>query len=128
MEFLGLGRAASQQPDGAEDVEEELEVFRLPVLGDVHGEVEVVGYARKPIGWIPSVRGWLLKSAWPEKAGEGEQEAGAEGQGSGCCASRTASGGCSSVHQPDHGEETEIGADRQQQEREGGAHPWLTPL
>lgn len=39
MELLGLGRAALEEPDGAEDVEEELQVLRLPVLGDVDCEV-----------------------------------------------------------------------------------------
>jgi hypothetical protein len=35
---LRLGRPALHQPDREEDVEEELQVLRLPVLHDVHGE------------------------------------------------------------------------------------------
>jgi hypothetical protein len=39
VERLGLGRALLQQPDREEDVEQELQVLRLPVLGHVHGEL-----------------------------------------------------------------------------------------
>ena len=39
VELLGLGRAALQQPDGGGDVEEELQVLALPVLGHVDREV-----------------------------------------------------------------------------------------
>jgi len=39
VEFLGFRRAALEQPYGAEDVEEELEMLRLPVLSDINGEV-----------------------------------------------------------------------------------------
>ena len=39
VERLGLRRAALQQPHGAEDVERELQVLRLPVLGDVGREL-----------------------------------------------------------------------------------------
>jgi hypothetical protein len=39
VDVLGLGGALLDQPDGQHDVEQELQVFRLPVLGHVHGEV-----------------------------------------------------------------------------------------
>jgi hypothetical protein len=39
VRLLGLRRAPLHQPHGGQDVEEELQVLRLPVLRDVDGEV-----------------------------------------------------------------------------------------
>jgi hypothetical protein len=38
LEPLGFTRAALHEPDGGQDVERELQILRLPVLGDVDGE------------------------------------------------------------------------------------------
>lgn len=51
VEFLGLRRALLQQPGGKENVEEELHVLRLPVLGDVDGET--------PRREVAAERDWL---------------------------------------------------------------------
>jgi hypothetical protein len=53
-----------EQPDGAQQIQEELQVLRLPVLGDVDGERgggEVVEVA----DGIGAATCWLLKSASP---------------------------------------------------------------
>ncbi len=39
VDLLGFWGTTLHESDGGEDVKQELQVFRLPVLGGVHGEV-----------------------------------------------------------------------------------------
>jgi hypothetical protein len=82
VHLLRLGRAPLEEPDGRRDVEEELEVLRLPVLRHVDAEVgghEV--FAEADLG--ESFGGELVVEvgvARDRLSGEGQQESDAEGQ------------------------------------------------
>jgi hypothetical protein len=82
VDLLGLRRSALHQPHGAEDVEEELQELRLPVLADVDGEVrgrEVLeqGDLLEPVHAELLVE---LRPPGQRLAGQDDEKGGAEGQ------------------------------------------------
>ena len=128
--FFGFTGAALHQPHGGQNVEEELEELRLPVFGDVDGEVgagEVVqvGHRLLPVGQLLIVE---LGSTGPRLADQGEQQDGAEEQGEAVPAQEASHrlSSVSAVQQPDDDHVGEPDGDEAEYSDEHSAHVSLS--